>query len=130
MIFKRKEGFRFVFGDSLEADFVILIDGKAVDLEGKRVPCQILDISPRGMKIGVNMDLGEYSSQILQLEILFVLDQTEIKAVGEIVWSKTFGSGYQYGIVFYNQTPIEELIIEELKSRRRKEVARPKLKEQ
>lgn len=122
MIFKRTEGFRHVFGEPLEAEFVILINGKPIDLEQNRIACRIIDISPRGMKISTEADLNEYSSQILQLEIIFVLDQMEIRGIGEIVWTKTFGSGYHYGIVFYNQPTVEVTIVEELKMRRRKEV--------
>ena len=33
MIFKRQEGFRYAFGDPLEAGAVILIDGKTLDIE-------------------------------------------------------------------------------------------------
>lgn len=122
MIFKRTEGFRFAFEEPLDAGFVILIDGKPADLEQNRVACQIIDISPRGMKLATDTDLNEYSSQMMQLEIHFVLDQVDIKGIGEIVWSKMFGNGYHYGIVFYNQPAVEATIVNELKSRRRKEV--------
>ncbi|WP_332650923.1 PilZ domain-containing protein [Lysinibacillus sp. 54212] len=126
MIFKRQEGFRFSFGEPLEAKFVILIDGKPFDLERTSNTCKILDISPRGMKISSEVDLNEHINKMLQLEICFTLDVTEIKCVGEIVWSKPFGSCTHYGVVIYNQAAVEDLIINELKLRRRKEVLRSK----
>lgn len=126
MIFKRQEGFRFCFGEPIEAKFVILIDGKPLNLERTSHPCRILDISPRGMKMGSETNLNEYINKVLQLEIFFTLDVTEIKCVGEIVWSKPFGSCTHYGITFTNSAAVEDLIINELKIRRRKEVLRKK----
>ena len=127
MIFKRQEGFRYAFGEPLEAGVVILIEGKPLDVERKRITCEVLDISPRGLKISINEDFNEYKNKVLQLEISFILDSTEIKGIGEIVWSKKFGSGYHYGITFFNQASVEELIVNELKSRRRKEVLKEKI---
>ena len=127
MIFKRKEGFRYAFGEPLEAKIVILINGKPLHGDGTSATGQVLDISPRGMKLRSEVNLSEHKNDMLQLEISFVLDTTQIKAIGEVVWSKNFGSGYHYGIVFYDQSAIENLIIGELKMRRRKEVLKPKI---
>ena len=126
MIFKRKEGFRHAFVEPVQAGVVILIEGKPLDVEQKRIPCEILDISPRGLKMAISEDFNEYKNKVLQLEISFILDATEIKGIGEIVWSKNFGSGYHYGITFFNQASVEELIVNELKSRRRKEILKEK----
>ena len=126
MTFKRQEGFRYAFGKPLEAGMVILIEGKPLDVERTRIPCEILDISPHGLKIMSEEDFSEHKNKVLQLEISFILDTTEIKGIGEIVWSKKFGSGYHYGITFFNQESVEELIVNELKSRRRKEILKVK----
>ena len=128
MIFKRQEGFRYAFGEPLEAGVVILIKGKPLDVERKRIPCKVLDISPRGLKMAIDEDFNEYKNKVLQLEISFILDSTEIKGIGEIVWSKKFGRGYHYGIAFFNQPAVEETIINELKMRRRKEILQAKIK--
>ena len=128
MIFKRQEGFRYAFGEPLEAGAVVLIEGKPLDVERTRIPCEILDISPRGLKIAMGEDFNEHKNKVLQLEIIFILDSTEIKGIGEIVWSKKFGSGYHYGITFFNQSTVEELIVNELKERRRKEILQAKVK--
>ena len=127
MIFKRQEGFRYAFGDPVEAGAVILIEGKPLDVAQTRIPCEILDISPRGLKISIGEDFNEYKNKALQLEISFILDATEIKGIGEIVWSKKFGRGYHYGITFFNQSSVEELIVNELKVRRRKEILKEKI---
>ncbi|MDN4492228.1 PilZ domain-containing protein [Ureibacillus aquaedulcis] len=90
-------------------------------------PCQILDISPRGMKMFSEVKLGEYLNKAaLQIELQFVLDVTTIQAVGEIVWRKPFGRGDQYGILFQAQKNLDELIIKEMKLRRKKEVMQSK----
>lgn len=122
MAFKRTEGFRFTFGQPIEAKFIVLIDGKPENLEVTKLPCEILDVSPHGMKMFAFQEVGENSNQRVQLEIHFVLDEVLIKAVGEIKWKKQYGKGFQYGLIFENQPALEELIVSELKIRRRKEV--------
>lgn len=70
---------------------------------------------------------GEYINKAnLQVELQFVLDVTTIRAIGEIVWRKSYGRGEQYGIVFQAQEDIDELIISEMKLRRKKEVLQAK----
>ena len=128
MAFKRQEGFRFSFGEPLDASFVVLLDGKTESLDRSRFNCKVLDISPRGMKILTGENLSNYAANNVQAEIYFALDTTEIKAIADVVWSKPFGSNFQYGLVFEKQPIVEELIIEELKIRRRKEINRAKSK--
>ena len=127
MIFKRQEGFRHAFEEPLAAGVVILIEGKPLNVERSRIPCEILDISPRGLKILIGEDFSEYKNKVLQLEISFILDLTEITGIGEIVWSKQIGKCYYYGITFFNQPSLENLIVSELKIRRRKEISKAKL---
>ncbi|MEO4054193.1 PilZ domain-containing protein [Solibacillus sp. CAU 1738] len=126
MFFKRNEGFRFSFDDPIPASVVVLVDGKPVDIENTRHQCGILDISPRGMKVFSESDFGAHYNEKLQLEIHFVLDMTDIVGIGEIMWVKPFGRGKQYGIIFHEQPSVEDLIINELKSRRKKEVKKHK----
>lgn len=128
MIFKRKEGFRFAFGEPIEAGFIVLLDGKPVGVGDSRMACKVLDVSPHGIKMMTDVNLNDFINKTLQLEIFFTLDHVEIRGIGEVVWSKKFGSGYHYGIVFYDQPGVESLIISELKARRRKETLVPKNK--
>lgn len=128
MIFKRQEGFRYAFGEPLEAEIVVLIEQKPLDVERTTIPCEILDISPRGLKIAIGEDFNEHKNKVLQLEISFILDTTEIKGIGKIVWSKKVGSTYHYGVTFFNQSNVENLITNDLKIRRRKEILQAKSK--
>jgi len=126
MYLKRKEGFRFVFNQPIDARFKLLVSGQAIEAIGS-CPAQILDISPRGAKMFSEVKFGEYiHSSTLQVELQFVLDVTTIQAIGEVVWSKPFGKGYQYGVQFQAQENIDELIISEMKKRRKKEVLQSK----
>lgn len=126
MKFKRQEGFRYVFKEPIEASFQLIQDGKFVD-SGKCYPCRILDISPKGVKMFSEVKLGEYLNQAtLQMQLEFVLDVATIQAIGEVVWLKSFGRGDQYGILFQDQKEVDELIISEMKHRRKKEVMQSK----
>ena len=125
LTFKRTEGFRFTFNEPLNAYFVILINGKPENIERKKYQCEIIDISPRGMKIYSNKDIGErYNQKMVQIEVQFILDEVLIKAIGEIVWKKDFSQNFQYGLIFENQPHVEKLIVKELKLRRKRELSR------
>ncbi|TSI04293.1 PilZ domain-containing protein [Lysinibacillus sp. BW-2-10] len=127
MNFRRKEGFRFVFNDPIEANFKIYINGQLASAD--KYNGKILDISPRGMKMFCGPEIGEYlRSTTLQVEVQFVLDVTTIRALGDVVWSKPLGSGFQCGIILAAQEDIDNLIIDEMKRRRKKEVLQSKHK--
>lgn len=120
--FKRKEGFRYVFDDPIDGFFSVIMNGQQINLE--MFPCKILDISPRGIKIFTEADLGSiytYTNRMLQLEIHFILDSMKIKAYGQIRWGKRYETGTQFGL-YFTQRGIDELIVRELKRRRKKEV--------
>jgi len=88
---------------------------------------ELLDISPRGLKMYTEVDLGVNPPP---LDIHFVLDTQEVRAYGEVIWSRPFGSGKQYGVYFNDQGRVEELIVDELKLRRKKEAAEAKKQSQ
>jgi hypothetical protein len=126
MQFKRSEGFRYEFKTPLAANFKIMTNGRFESLDQPMHSCTILDISPRGMKMFSQANFGEHTNNVLQLEIHFILDETAIQAVGNIVWEKPYAGGKQFGLIFMNQPKLEDLIVSELKSRRRKEIANKK----
>ena len=128
MVFKRQEGFRFEFSTPIEANFIVLANGKVHDSSVGKQTCKVLDISPRGMKIITSFNLNNYTGDKVQLEVYFYLDEIEIKALADVVWVKPFGANFQYGLIFDKQPIVEELIIEELKIRRRKEISKTKSK--
>ncbi|MGG2053161.1 PilZ domain-containing protein [Lysinibacillus pakistanensis] len=123
MIFKRQEGFRFKFEEPITMTFAIYEDGR-VNQE-QTAMAELLDISPRGLKMFTEVDLGVNPPP---LDLRFVLDTREVRAYGEIIWSRPFGTGKQYGVFFNNQGAVEDLIVEELKLRRKKEAAEAKIK--
>ncbi|MDM5231848.1 MULTISPECIES: PilZ domain-containing protein [Lysinibacillus] len=123
MIFKRQEGFRFKFEEPVTMTFAIYEDGR-VNQE-QTAMAELLDISPRGLKMFTEVDLGVNPPP---LDLRFVLDTREVRAYGEIIWSRPFGTGKQYGVFFNNQGAVEDLIVEELKLRRKKEAAEAKIK--
>lgn len=120
MSFRRKESFRFVFNEPIEAKFKVFVNGK--QLSDKSYPCKILDISPRGIKMYTDVELQLDFKQNIQFETYFVLNITNIQAIGDIIWSKPYSKGKQYGLFFKEQSDIDDLIINEMKIRRRKEV--------
>jgi len=123
MIFKRQEGFRFKFEEPVTMTFAIYEDGR-VNQE-QTAMAELLDISPRGLKMFTEVDLGVNPPP---LDLRFVLDTREVRAYGEIIWSRPFGTGKQYGVFFNNQGAVEDLIVEELKLRRKKEADEAKIK--
>ena len=126
MNFKRQEGFRFVFNETIDAKFRLKVDGT---FNSETYDCEILDVSPRGIKMFSEAKIGEYlDNTTLQIEVQFVLDVTMICATGEIVWDKPYANGSQLGVQFYPREDIDELIISEMKRRRKKEVLQAKHK--
>lgn len=122
MKYRRKEAFRFVFNEPVKASFAILLNGVPAGLKGTQYPCEIIDISPGGMKVYSDTNVVQNSAAHLHFEVHFVLDVTELVGVGRVVWSKTSGSGKQYGIQFNGEPGLGNLITCEMKQRRRKEV--------
>ncbi|MDM5332446.1 PilZ domain-containing protein [Ureibacillus composti] len=122
MQFKRKESFRFVFNNPIDASFTIIQKEANENHEPSKFPCQILDIIPKGIKMYREGEIKERVQNNTLLDVEFVLDVTNIKATGQVMWVKPLGSGKQYGVSLPDQPDIEELIIFEMKQRRRKEV--------
>ncbi len=122
MIFKRQEGFRFKFEEPVKMTFAIYENGRVN--QAQTAMADLLDISPRGLKMFTEVDLGVNPRP---LDLRFILDTREVRAYGEVIWSRPFGNGKQYGVNFSDQESVEDLIVEELKLRRRKEADEAKL---
>ncbi len=123
MIFKRQEGFRFKFEEPVKMTFAIYENGRVNN--SQTAMADLLDVSPRGLKMFTEVDLGVNPPP---LDLRFILDTREIRAYGEVIWSRPFANGKYYGVYFNNQGPLEDFIVEELKSRRKKEAAEAKMK--
>jgi hypothetical protein len=122
MQYKRGESFRYEFKEPLPITFKTLINGRIIGDERELFEGKIQDISPRGMKMFSEANFGEHNNKMLQLEVDFILDEVMITAVGDIVWERPYARGTLYGLVFTNQPKLEQVVISELKARRRKEV--------
>lgn len=88
MKFKRQEGFRFKFEEPVNMTFAIYENGK-VD-HAQTAMADLLDISPRGLKMFTEVDLGFRPSP---LDLRFVLDTREIRVYGEVIWSRPLAMG-------------------------------------
>ncbi|UZN00120.1 hypothetical protein OL548_09835 [Lysinibacillus sp. MHQ-1] len=56
MIFKRQEGFRFKFEEPVQITFAVYENGRVN--HGQTAMAELLDISPRGLKMYTEVDLG------------------------------------------------------------------------
>lgn len=120
MLYKRTEYFRYTFGVPLEAKFQIIIgDGK--DVESSQGDCHFIDISPGGAKLFAKFDIP-IEREPVRLHLKFTLHEKLIDLRGVIVWKKPYSGGYMYGYDFDKDPTIEQLIVEELKLRRRSEI--------
>ncbi|GGG13378.1 hypothetical protein GCM10007425_04590 [Lysinibacillus alkalisoli] len=124
MVYRRNESFRYTFPE------IVVISGVLVSelehLNHKEWKGHIVDISPQGMKVVSDLQLTETEIRQVQLESNFRIDANMIKGYAEIRWYKSYGGGQQLGLYFHEQAEVEGKIIDDLKSRRRKEVLRSK----
>lgn len=122
MIFKRKEGFRFTFTEPVKAACRVMQNGQPLDPQASYLSLEIVDISPKGMKVAMEQNFEDALLNDIELQVIFCLDTVQLECDGEIVWKRRGGARYYYGLYFDAQEAKEQLIIDELKSRRRKEM--------
>ena len=123
MQYKRNEYFRYTFGEPSEASFRLIMQKEKEEAElSKKGKCYIVDISPNGARI--LSDLLMDIKQLKKIELSFVLDEKPITIIGDLIWSQKKASGYEYGVQLHGNQETEQLIIKELKARRKKEISR------
>ncbi|TQR17624.1 PilZ domain-containing protein [Psychrobacillus soli] len=122
MHYKRKESFRYTFTEPCKATFRLIKDANGLSEKeiSKKGICEIIDISPHGVKIFTEFSIA--IDKQIHVELNFTLDESPIDLIGEFVWSHRKINGYEYGINFPEDTNTEQLIINELKSLRRKSI--------
>lgn len=122
MQYKRNEYFRYTFGEPCEATFRLIKNASETSPQeiSNKGTCKIIDISPNGLKIYSELFIS--IDKLKQIEINFNLDEAPLTMIGEFIWSKGKFSGFEYGVRLLGDTESEQLIISELKSRRRKEM--------
>lgn len=122
MQYKRNEYFRYTFGEPSAATFRLIKDlgGDQPTEFSNKGNCQIVDISPNGLRMVTELSIA--IELIKRMEISFVIDETPLNLIGELVWCKKSVHGFEYGVKLIGDHDTEQRIVNELKSRRRKEV--------
>lgn len=116
MEYRRKEAFRHVLIREVPVTYNCQRDRLERHQQGK-----IVDISPSGIKLFTEENLP-CEKEAIELDLSFKLYSKPIHVRGDVRWKRAFGVGYQYGVDLNTVDEHQELIISELKLRRRKEV--------
>lgn len=120
MKYKRKESFRHVLERNVMAKCKITSrNEEKIVLETEL--CRLVDLSPSGVRIAIPDSLP-VDEHLLKAELNFVLYAKPISVEGTIKWKKLQNDDYLYGIDLEADEALMELIISELKLRRRQEV--------
>ncbi|MBK3494853.1 PilZ domain-containing protein [Viridibacillus sp. YIM B01967] len=121
MKYNRLESFRHILQEPVKADFRLCMDGKEQGKLSSKVECLILDLSPSGVKIStpINLPAEHY---LIRMELTFVLYSKPIRAMGDVKWKRLEHGSVLYGVDLDKDNAVEEMIISELKARRRIEV--------
>lgn len=104
----------------MEAGFRIILPG-GEGQQSKLGECKLLDLSPGGAKIFSKFDIPVRGEDV-RLHLKFTVYDFPIEVDGVILWNKPYGDGFMYGFEFEEDTEIGELIVGELKLRRRSEM--------
>jgi hypothetical protein len=120
MLYKRHAYFRYTFGKLLEGKFRIVTNG-GQESESSLDDCQLIDCSPGGAKLFEKFDIpvGRVS---VRLRAKFTILENLIEIPCVIVWRKPYSGGYMYGYDFDEDAKLEQVIVEELKLRRRSKI--------
>lgn len=117
MDYKRAESFRHALKSPVEMEYSCLVEDVAVICTGK-----IIDISPSGLRIITATDIT--ADQVLNpIKFTFCLHSKELQLEGSVRWKKYHAEGFLSGVELETTEEIETLIIEELKARRKQEIA-------
>lgn len=121
MQYKRKESFRHVFERNVMAKCKISLVNEYERVLVETELCRLVDLSPSGVRIAIpdSLPMDEHP---LKVELNFVLYAKPISVEGMIKWKKLQMDDYLYGIDLEADEALMELIISELKLRRRQEV--------
>lgn len=119
--YKRFESFRHVLTQAVDVQYSFVVDEIAMTKTG-----EIVDISPSGICMVTTESLSEQQLKSV-ITFTFCLHQQEIKAIGFIRWKKFHKEGFQYGVDLNTTEELENLIISELKLRRKQEVLKTRV---
>lgn len=100
----------------MDVHYSFIVDDVAMTKVAK-----IIDISPSGISIVTAEALTEAQLKSV-ITFSFTIHSKEIKTIGFIRWKKYHIEGVQYGVDLNTNETMENIIIEELKLRRKQEV--------
>ena len=96
MIFKRDESFRYEFKEPIPTTFSFQqIDSK--EFNSNPGMAKLIDISPNGCKIFTPLEIPSTTHEV-NLTLNFTLGSKEFVSSGTIIWRKTFGKNFYYGL--------------------------------
>ncbi|MGG0655043.1 PilZ domain-containing protein [Rummeliibacillus pycnus] len=121
MKFKRKESFRHALERNVTAECKIPSIKEDNEVIVETESCRLVDLSPSGARIAMPVSLP-VEDHPLNVELNFVLYAKPICVEGMIKWKRMQGDEFLYGIDLEADEVMMELIISELKLRRRQEV--------
>lgn len=123
MEYKRKESFRHKLVYPIQLVCLVKHPDRDAALEAHG---EIIDISPRGLRIGFECALPKDVDECT-LILRFVIHERTFDVSGETVWNRPNSVGaYTYGVRLTIDDRMQESIIEDLKLRRKQEVANDK----
>ncbi|WP_096201734.1 PilZ domain-containing protein [Bacillus sp. FJAT-45350] len=113
MRYRRQDGFRYQFEEPVACSFRILKVGNK-DVQSKPGKASIYDLSEGGLKLTTPISIP--LNQEIKVEVVFILNNNELKITGLLAWKKENISGdYSYGVDFISDKVLQRQMIEELK---------------
>lgn len=115
MAYQRQEGFRFVFSPPIQALLEVMrVNGDTVEME-QSGNALILDVSLKGAKIAIPMDLPMYERNV-DISLTFEINPgNSVRVKGYPIWKSKSFSDYQYGIQFTAGTYVQDGLLQEIK---------------
>ncbi|SDO51240.1 PilZ domain-containing protein [Alkalicoccus daliensis] len=102
---KRHEPFRYEFRIPHDTSFYISkVSGReSHSKSGKGV---LINISPGGLRMKTSFDLPEKC----ELTFEFIIAEMTLQPVGEIVWKRSSGKEYLYGVDFTSEAEAKDIL--------------------
>lgn len=112
MKFKREETFRYEIVEKVNCKFkIVSISGQQLDSSYSNA--DLLDISPSGFKFFSPLDIPSQKNVVFFVE--FTLNSKPIQLNATLIWKKSVGNGFHYGLKHQGSSEDVRLLIDELK---------------
>lgn len=115
MTYQRQEGFRYAFTPPLQTTVELMVlNGDTYEIE-QGASGLILDISLKGAKIAIPMDLPIENHRV-NLALTFEMNHgSPFKVKGHPIWKNRTIRDYQYGILFDPASYSPDSLLQEIK---------------